>query len=80
MQEIVVAQKEGYRTEGTLRNEGRVGENWIEIKRQQKKGKLKKMIFFIVYPFYFVIKFANISSLKDSNCDSKYRNIRAVYA
>jgi hypothetical protein len=27
MQEIVVAQKEGYRTEGTLRNEGRVGEN-----------------------------------------------------
>jgi hypothetical protein len=27
MQEIVVAQKEGYRTERTLRNEGRVGEN-----------------------------------------------------
>jgi len=27
MQEIVVAQKEGYRTEGTLRNEGRVGKN-----------------------------------------------------
>jgi len=27
MQEIVIAQKEGYRTEGTLRNEGRVGEN-----------------------------------------------------
>jgi len=27
MQEIVVAQKEGYRAEGTLRNEGRVGEN-----------------------------------------------------
>jgi len=27
MQEIVVAQKEGYRTEGTLWNEGRAGEN-----------------------------------------------------
>jgi len=27
MQEIVVAQKEGYRTEGTLWNEGRVREN-----------------------------------------------------
>ena len=27
MQEIVVTQKEGYRTERTLRNEGRVGKN-----------------------------------------------------
>jgi len=27
MQEIVIAQKEGYRTERTLWNEGRVGEN-----------------------------------------------------
>ena len=27
MQEIVIAQKEGYRTEGILRNEGRVGKN-----------------------------------------------------
>ena len=27
MQEIVIAQKEGYRAERTLRNEGRVGKN-----------------------------------------------------
>ena len=27
MQEIVIAQKEGYRTERIIRNEGRVGEN-----------------------------------------------------
>jgi len=27
MQEIVIAQKEGYRTERTRRNEGRVGKN-----------------------------------------------------